>query len=249
MRVVSAESTELFVGPPDAPVQLARVTVEGCTRAHSDSLSRATACTRRGGRRGRTRRSSRSRSPSTVRSSGQHRVARVHAGGVVSTELVRLRRRASPAGPCSWSATSTTTPCGGTPRPPTPASGPRTRPGGARQTNGFDLVHAASGDGPPRTRVQVRARRSRLPQAVLGHPSRGPRRPAPVLRRWPCRGDGRHLQRAEHQPHQPRDDDPELRARHRVSARRAGCRPGAPPGSSTCSATTRNSPGWPPTPG
>ncbi len=31
MQVVSAESTELFVGPPNAPVQLARVTVTGCT--------------------------------------------------------------------------------------------------------------------------------------------------------------------------------------------------------------------------
>ncbi|OBK45683.1 NEW3 domain-containing protein [Mycobacterium sp. 1081908.1] len=30
MRVVSAESTELFVGPPDAPLQLARIGVEGC---------------------------------------------------------------------------------------------------------------------------------------------------------------------------------------------------------------------------
>ncbi len=30
MQVVSAESTELFVGPPDVPLQLARVTVSGC---------------------------------------------------------------------------------------------------------------------------------------------------------------------------------------------------------------------------
>ena len=32
MRVISAESTELFVGPPDAPLQLARVTVSGGTK-------------------------------------------------------------------------------------------------------------------------------------------------------------------------------------------------------------------------
>ena len=32
MRVVSAASAELFVGPADAPLQLARVTVTGCTR-------------------------------------------------------------------------------------------------------------------------------------------------------------------------------------------------------------------------
>src|SRR5271166_7132564 len=31
MQLVSAESTELFVGPPDAALQLARVTVTGCT--------------------------------------------------------------------------------------------------------------------------------------------------------------------------------------------------------------------------
>ncbi len=30
MQLVSAESTELFVGPPDAPLQLARVSVSGC---------------------------------------------------------------------------------------------------------------------------------------------------------------------------------------------------------------------------
>ncbi|OBI95959.1 alpha-mannosidase [Mycobacterium alsense] len=32
MQVVSAASTELFTGPPDAPLQLARVTVAGCER-------------------------------------------------------------------------------------------------------------------------------------------------------------------------------------------------------------------------
>src|ERR1700756_596858 len=32
MRVISAESTEFFVGPPDAPLQLARVTVSGGTK-------------------------------------------------------------------------------------------------------------------------------------------------------------------------------------------------------------------------
>ncbi|MGH9208674.1 MAG: hypothetical protein ACRD1G_19350, partial [Acidimicrobiales bacterium] len=31
MRVISAESTELFVGPPDAPLQLVRVTGTGGT--------------------------------------------------------------------------------------------------------------------------------------------------------------------------------------------------------------------------
>jgi alpha-mannosidase len=31
VQVISAESTQLFVGPPDAPLQIARVTVSGCT--------------------------------------------------------------------------------------------------------------------------------------------------------------------------------------------------------------------------
>ena len=44
--MISAESTELFVGPPDAPVQLARVTVGGCTepsrlRVDGDGLTGA----------------------------------------------------------------------------------------------------------------------------------------------------------------------------------------------------------------
>src|SRR3984957_13815970 len=43
MRVISAESTEFFVGPPDAPLQLARVTVSGGTptpvQVHGDGLS------------------------------------------------------------------------------------------------------------------------------------------------------------------------------------------------------------------
>ncbi|CAG6961290.1 hypothetical protein PICSAR164_00777 [Mycobacterium avium subsp. paratuberculosis] len=83
-----------------------------------------------------------------------------------------------------------------------------------------------SGDGPPRARVQVRAGRGGLPQAVLGHPPRRPRRPAPVHRAGPGRGDGRHLQRTQHQPHQHGDDHPKPGARHGFSARRAGGRPG-----------------------
>ena len=46
MRVTSAESTELFVGPADAPLQLVRVTVSGVTepttvRVDGDGLSGA----------------------------------------------------------------------------------------------------------------------------------------------------------------------------------------------------------------
>ena len=79
----------------------------------------------------------------------------------------------------------------------------------------------APGDGPARTGLQVRPRRSRLPQALLRRPPRGPRRPTSLLGRGPSRGDGRHLQRTQHQPHRTRDGDPKLRPRHRLSARRA----------------------------
>ncbi|EUA78517.1 family 5 glycosyl hydrolase domain protein [Mycobacterium xenopi 4042] len=42
MRVLSAESTELFVGPPDAPLQLARITYTDCGQP-TPSASTATA--------------------------------------------------------------------------------------------------------------------------------------------------------------------------------------------------------------
>ena len=122
-------------------------------------------------------------------------------------------------------------------------------PGRCRQTNGFDLVRA---------HLEM-ARRDPDYKFVLAevdylkpywdtHPEdRADLRR--LHRRRPRRDHGRHLQRAEHQPDQPRDDDPQLRVRHRFSARRARRRPGAPRGSSTCSATTRSSPGWRPMPG
>ena len=96
-------------------------------------------------------------------------------------------------------------------------------------------------DGPPRPGLQVRARRGRLPQAVLRHPPRGPGRPAPVHRRRSGGGDGRHLQRAQHQPHRSRDVDPQLRARHRFSARR----PGRPPGHRVAARRVRPRPAVP----
>ena len=51
-----------------------------------------------------------------------------------------------------------------------------------------------------------------------------------VLRRLmaagPRRGHGRHVQRAQHEPDRPRDDHPQLRARHGFPARRPRRRPG-----------------------
>lgn len=78
------------------------------------------------------------------------------------------------------------------------------------------------GPGPPR--VQIRPGRSRLPQAVLGHPPGRPRRAAPADRPRPSRGGGRHLQRTVDQPHRRRDDDSESGGGHRFSARHPGCR-------------------------
>ena len=90
-------------------------------------------------------------------------------------------------------------------------------PGRARQTNGFELVHA---------HLEM-ARRDPEYKFVLAevdylkpywdtHPE-----DRADLRRFVAagsrRGHGRHLQRTQHQPHRSRDRDPELRARHRVS--------------------------------
>ena len=213
------------MGPPDAPLQLARVTVTGCTqptllRVDGDGL-RGEAVAEPG--------REVVEIPVAVERPvvGERRAARVHAAGTGAppSNSTSSSRWPSPAGRCSWSATSTTTRSGGTRRAPTPASGPRTR----RARTADQRLRAgarAPGNGPPRARLQVRARRGGLPQALLGHAPGGPRRPAPVHRRGPPRGDGRHLQRAQHQPHQPRDDHPEHGARHGFSARRAGRRPG-----------------------
>ena len=62
----------------------------------------------------------------------------------------------------------------------------------------------APGRRTPRRGLQVRPRRGRLPQAVLGPLPRGPRRPAAFPRRGPHRDRRRQLQRGQHQPHPPR---------------------------------------------
>ena len=100
---------------------------------------------------------------------------------------------------------------------PVPGAVPGAR-SGARQV--------APRDGPARSRLQVRPRRARLPQAVLGRLSRGSRlRPAAPGRR-PARVRGRHLQRAEHEPDERGIDHPQRDLRHRLPARRPGRRPG-----------------------
>ena len=97
-----------------------------------------------------------------------------------------------------------------------------------RAPGGPDRVRAgppASGQGPGGPRLQVRAGRDRLPQAALRRVPRRPGRPAAVHRRRPYRDRRRQLQRAEHQPHRGRGDDPQRRLRGRLPARRPRRRP------------------------
>ena len=100
---------------------------------------------------------------------------------------------------------------------PVPGAVPGARPG-ARQV--------APRDGPARSRLQVRPRRARLPQAVLGRLSRGPRLRPPAPGRRPARVRRRHVQRAEHEPDERGIDDPQRDLRDRLPARRPGRRPG-----------------------
>ncbi|ORW29131.1 alpha-mannosidase [Mycobacterium paraense] len=82
MQVISADSTELFVGPPDAPLQLARIGVKGCVaptpiRVDGDGLS-GEAMARPG--------AGAVEVPVTVGAAavGERRAARVHAGGAAT---------------------------------------------------------------------------------------------------------------------------------------------------------------------
>lgn len=82
MQVISADSTELFVGPPDAPLQLARIGLAGCVapsaiRVEGDGLSGAAMAEPGAGA---------VEVPVTVAGPavGQRRAARVHAGGATT---------------------------------------------------------------------------------------------------------------------------------------------------------------------
>ena len=84
--------------------------------------------------------------------------------------------------------------------------------------------------GPPQARrsrpgLPLRPGRARLPQALLRHLPGAASGVAAAARRGPGGARRRDLQRAEHQPHRQRDDDPELRLRHRLPARHPRRRP------------------------
>ncbi len=140
MRVASAESTELFVGPPEAPVQLVRVSVAGCTertpvRIDGDGL-RGTAVAGIG-RRGREV----VEVPVSIDRPvvGERRAARARAGG---SSLAFEFTVAEPGwtmfmvshfhyDPVWWNTQGAYT-----------SQWTEDPPGRARQTNGFELVHA-----------------------------------------------------------------------------------------------------------
>ncbi len=137
MQVVSAESTELFVGPPDAPVQLARVAVAGCAeptpvRVEGDGL-RGEALAEAG--------QEAVEVPVVVSGPvvGERRAARAHAGG---TEAGFEFTVAEPGwtmfmvshfhyDPVWWNTQGAYT-----------SQWTEDPPGRARQANGFDLVRA-----------------------------------------------------------------------------------------------------------
>ena len=100
---------------------------------------------------------------------------------------------------------------------PVPIPVPGARPG-ARQ--------GAPRDGPPRPGLQVRPRRARLPQAVLGRLPGGPGLRPPAPGRRAARVRRRDLQRAEHEPDERGIDHPQRDLRRRLPARRARRRAG-----------------------
>jgi alpha-mannosidase len=137
MQVISAESTQLFVGPPDAPIQLVRVTVTGVAestpvRIDGDGLS-GEALVEPG--------QEVVEVPVTVRSPavGQRRSARADGGG---SSLAFEFMIAEPGwtmfmvshfhyDPVWWNTQGAYT-----------SEWTEDPPGRARQTNGFELVHA-----------------------------------------------------------------------------------------------------------
>ena len=214
MQVISAESTELFSGPPDAPVQLARVTLDGVTsrvtvRVDGDGLSgSATVAGGRGRRRGAGDRAA-AGDGATPR--GARTCRWTHVTSFVFTVAepgwTMFMVNHFHYDPVWWNTQGAYT-----------SVWTEDPPGRCRQTHAFDLVSMHLDTGAQRTGIQVRAGRGRLPQAVLGHPPRRPGRPAAAHRRRPGRDHGRHLQRTQHQPGQPGDHDPNSGTRLRFSA-------------------------------
>ncbi|MGV0048837.1 NEW3 domain-containing protein [Mycobacterium colombiense] len=137
MRITKAESTELFVGPPDAPLQLVRVTVSGCAEPAPIRIDG-------GGVRGRAvAEPGREVVEVAVRVDdavvGQRRPALAHAGGhrlpfeftVAEPGWTMYMVSHFHYDPVWWNTQGAYT-----------SEWTEDPPGRARQTNGFDLVHA-----------------------------------------------------------------------------------------------------------
>ena len=133
----------------------------------------------------------------------------------------------SRAGGCSWSRTSTTTRSGGTRRRPTPRPGARAIQYRAPfQEPGLALVksHLEMARRDPDYKF-VLAELDYLKPYWDAYPE-----DRDYVRQLLADGrlefDGRHLQRAEHEPHERRIHDPQRDLRHRLPARRPGRRAG-----------------------
>jgi len=141
MQVVSADATELFVGPPDAPLQLVRVAISGCARAtpvRIDGDGLAGEAVAEAGRRS-------VEVPVAVRrrAVGERRPARVHAGDAVTQCAFTFEFLVAEPGwtmfmvshfhydPVWWNTQGAYT-----------SEWTEDPPGRARQANGFALVHA-----------------------------------------------------------------------------------------------------------
>ena len=161
----------------------------------------------------------------------------------------------SPAGRWIWCRTSTTTRCGGTPRRR------YTTRLGLRRARRLDRDRRSSAQrvrprrgapraGPSGPGLPLRARRARLPQALLRHSTREHRAD---LRRLMAEGRVELVGGTYNEPNTnltgSRDDDPQLRLRHRLPARHPRRRPADRLAARRLRPRPASSPAWWPTPG
>ena len=241
VRVTHAESTDLFVGEPDEPVQLVRVRyvdADGRTGIEVDGDGL--------------------RSEAQVPPAGDGTieipVRRTTGGGGGRHAVVLAAGKRTPfeftvAEP-GWTMYMVShfhyDPVWWKPRAPTPACGRKTRPADADRTtpSPWSLLTSKY---LKRTRLQIRPGRGRLPEAVFRHPPED-------------REDLRFIAEGRIEVMGGTYNEPNTNLTgagrrsgnfvHGIGFQRDILGPiRQPRGSSTYSATTRSSPGWPPTPG
>ena len=232
MRITAAQSTDLFTGSPDRPLQVVRVT-RGRAGRHSGPCcgSRVTSSSYAEPVEvppGMAKRSW-SRSPSrSIR-------RRVLARRLPPRWCSKPSGRATSSRPCGRRAGLDSVHDSPLPLRPGVVEHPGRLyrdlgQGRLGMGGGVPIARLPSGRRsprcrPPRSRLRLRSGRARLPQALLGRPSRGSRLHQTAARRGTSGIGGRHLQRAQHQPHRLRDHDPQSGLRRRLPARRDGWRP------------------------